>query len=148
MASTAGRHTWAPQSAIDSLAAYSEISASTPFDKTEGLERNLTRRDYSGARLSNAVEKDDANHAAKLESDAEVPELESDTTSNAGSLDRDTLEVEKKAEEEPRVNTPDPIPAPLRIIKKGNELEVPVLKLPMPMSFEERREMRRIYAVR
>ena len=43
VASTAGRHTWAPQSAIDSLAAYSEISASTPFDKKEGLERNLTR---------------------------------------------------------------------------------------------------------
>lgn len=141
VASVVGRHTWAPQSAIDSLAAYSEISALTPFDKTEGLERNLSRRDFASARLSNDVEKEDANGA-------EVPDLEPDTTSNAGSSDRDTLEVEKKVGEESRVNTPDPIPAPLRIIKKGNELEVPMLKLPSPMSFEERREMGRIYAVR
>ncbi|OBT65855.1 hypothetical protein VE03_05499 [Pseudogymnoascus sp. 23342-1-I1] len=148
VASMAGRHTWAPQSAIDSLATYSEISDSTPFDKTEGLERNLSRRDFASARLSNVVEKEDANEAAKLEGDSEVPDLESDTTSNAGSSDRDTLEVEKKVGEESRVNTPDPIPAPLRIIKKGHELEVPTLKLPMPMSFEERREMGKIYAVR
>ncbi|KAL5352063.1 hypothetical protein ACLOAV_002006 [Pseudogymnoascus australis] len=148
VASVAGGHTWAPQSAIDSLAAYSEISALTPFDKTEGVERNLSRRDFASARLSNVVEKEDANEAEKLEGDVEVPDLESDTTSNAGSSDRDTLEVEKKVGEESRVDTPDPIPAPLRIIKKGNELEVPMLKLPTPMSFEERREMGRIYTVR
>lgn len=144
----AGRHTWSPHSALDSLAAYSEISASTPFDKKEGLERNLTRRGFISARLSHVVEKEDSREAAKLMGEAEVPDLESDTASNAGSSDRDTLEVENKAGEESRVNTPDPIPAPLRIIKKGHELEVPMLKLPMPMSFEERREMGRIYAVR
>ena len=141
-----GRHTWSPQSAIDSLAAYTEISASTPFDKKEGLDRNLTRRDFTSARLSNVLEKEDAREAAKLMGEAEVPDLESDTTSNDGTSDRDTLELENK--EGSRVNTPDPIPAPLRIIKKGHELEVPMLKLPMPMSFEERREMGRIYAVR
>lgn len=92
------------------------------------------------------MEKEDAREAAKLMGEAEVPDLESDTTSNDGTSDRDTLELENK--EGSRVNTPDPIPAPLRIIKKGHELEVPMLKLPMPMSFEERREMGRIYAVR
>lgn len=140
----AGRHTWAPQSA----AAYSDISASTPFDTNGGLERNLTLRGFSAAQLPNVVEKEDTIEAAKCEDGAaEVPELESDTTSNEGTSDRDTLEVETKDGDEARANTPDPIPAPLRIIKKGNEIDVPMLKLPMPKSFEERREMGRIYTV-
>ncbi|KFX96444.1 hypothetical protein O988_05295 [Pseudogymnoascus sp. VKM F-3808] len=144
-ASMAGRHTWAPQSA----AAYSDISASTPFDTNGGLERNLTLRGFSAAQLPNVVEKEDTSEAVKFEDGAvEVPELESDTTSNEGTSDRDTLEVETKDGEEARANTPDPIPAPLRIIKKGNEIDVPMLKLPMPKSFEERREMGRIYTVR
>lgn len=143
-ASMAGRHTWAPQSA----AAYSDISASTPFDTKGGLERNLTLRGFSAAQLPNVVEKEDTVEAARCEDGAvEVPELESDTTSNEGTSDRDTLEVETKDGEEARANTPDPIPAPLRIIKKGNEIDVPMLKLPMPKSFEERREMGRIYTV-
>ncbi|KFY61056.1 hypothetical protein V497_03182 [Pseudogymnoascus sp. VKM F-4516 (FW-969)] len=144
-ASMAGRHTWAPQSA----AAYSDISASTPFDTNGGLERNLTLRGFSAAQLPNVVEKEDTIEAARCEDGAvDVPELESDTTSNEGTSDRDTLEVETKDGEEARANTPDPIPAPLRIIKKGNEIDVPMLKLPMPKSFEERREMGRIYTVR
>ncbi|KFY21726.1 hypothetical protein V493_07175 [Pseudogymnoascus sp. VKM F-4281 (FW-2241)] len=186
-----GRHTWAPQSA----AAYSEISSSTPFDKNEGLgrnltrreqlshvavkhdgayskdeglerklsrrdfmsarlsnvaakhevsssknealERNLTRRDFMRARLSNVVE--DAS-LLKYDGNAEVPDLESDTSDT-------TSDADSSERRESRENTPDPIPAPLRIIKKSYENEVPVLKFPMPMSFEERREMGRIYAV-
>lgn len=108
----------------------------------------MTRRGFMSARLSNVVEREDVREAARLMGEAEVPDLESDTTSNEGTSDRDTLEAEKRAGERSRVNTPDPIPAPLRIIKKGYELDVPMLKLPMPMSFEERREMGRIYAVR
>lgn len=141
-ASMAGRHTWAPQSAM----AYSEISAATPFDKNESLERSLTRRDYSNLRLSNVIEGEDTIEVTKAgDSVADVPELESDTASNGEASDRDTFEEGKEGS---RINTIDPIPAPLRIIKKSHEIEVPVLRLPMPMSFEERREMRRIYAVR
>ncbi|KFY35648.1 hypothetical protein V494_05735 [Pseudogymnoascus sp. VKM F-4513 (FW-928)] len=148
-ASMGGRHTWAPQSAL----AYAEISASTPFDKTDSLERTLTRREHSRLRLSNVVEKDDTNEASKVvgndgeeqddtsaskggENAAEVPELESDRASSGD-----------EGKKESRSNTPDPTPAPLRIIKRRHEMEVPVLQLPRPKSFEERREMGRIYAV-
>lgn len=132
---------------IDPAVLYGDIMASSPFARDEAWE---TRQECVGILTAAAKRKRVGNATAAHNFPNVNPVRQIRGQEEVDSRRTETkVEVESGMERRNQVDidTLVSLPPPLRVVKRGKTIEVPVLRFPRPLSLEQRRGRGRTYAV-
>jgi len=139
-----------PVPGIDPTVLYGDIMASSPFAREWPHKARETRQQCVGILTAAAKRKRAGNATAAhnyqdrnpIEQTVGQEGVGAGTTARQGEIESG-MERRRQVDIDALV----PLPPPLRIVRRGKVIEVPVLKFPRPLSWEQRRGRGRMYAV-